>query len=164
MTLPGSGGGAAVRRRMRRLQQLEGEVAMGKAERAELRRRLEVFEAIAAAAGASADGARASGGWRHPVPAAPMPPGLAAAARELRSHDTAVRLDVAGADLVAVVGGPGDPREWWTAIWQLAGPETTGPGLSDPAPADPAPADPAPAASNPASAGPAPAGPEESPA
>lgn len=124
---------------------------MAKAERAELRRRLEVFEAIAAAAGASDEGARAAGPPRGPVPSAPMPPGLIAAARELRSHDAAVRLDVAGADLVAVVGGPGDPREWWTAIWQFAGSEPAGPGPTAPAPADPA------------TAGQRPTGSEESP-
>jgi hypothetical protein len=98
---------------------------MARAERAELRRRLEAFEAIAAAAGAADDGAGQAGPWSGPAPAAPTPAGLVAASRELRSHDAAVRLEVAGSDLVAVVGGPGDPRDWWTAIWQFAGPEPT---------------------------------------
>jgi len=32
-----------------------------------------------------------------------------------------VRLDVAGREFIAVVGGEGgDPREWWTAIQRLA--------------------------------------------
>jgi hypothetical protein len=30
-----------------------------------------------------------------------------------------VRLDVGGAEVIAVIGGAGDPREWWTAIWEL---------------------------------------------
>ncbi len=99
-------------RRRHRLQRLETELAEGKAERAELRRRLDWFETIAAAAGASRRGA---------VPTAPLPASLVAAARDPRMHDVAVRLDVAGADVIAVVGGAGDPREWWTAIWGIAG-------------------------------------------
>ncbi len=43
-------------RKRHRLQRLESEIAEGKAERAELRRRLEQFEIIAAAAGASLPG------------------------------------------------------------------------------------------------------------
>ncbi|HTZ92715.1 MAG TPA: hypothetical protein VMB74_10000 [Streptosporangiaceae bacterium] len=151
-------------RRRRRLQQLETEVAQGKAERAELRRRLEWFEAIAAAAGAPPGADRRGAeqastrlpkraltktalpqpelpgtgllgtglpgtglpgtGRNSTPPSAPLPPALLAAARDLRGDDVAVRLKVAGADVVAVVGGPGDPREWWTAIWQAAGQET----------------------------------------
>lgn len=98
-------------RRRHRLQRLETELAEGKAERAELRRRLDWFEAIAAAAGASGGNA---------VPAAPLPASLMAAARDQRMHDVAVRLDVAGTEVIAVVGGAGDPREWWTAIWGIA--------------------------------------------
>jgi hypothetical protein len=79
-------------------------------EQAELRRRVEAFEMIAAAAGAPMAG----------VPNAPLPPVLLAAAREERSADVPVCLDVAGSEVFAVVGGPGDPREWWLAIWQLA--------------------------------------------
>ena len=122
-------------RRRRRIQQLEIEIEQGKAERAELRRRLDWFEAIAAAAGAAAPdtGPQGTGlsstgqpstalprpGQQQTVPA--PPPNLVAAARDLRGHDVPVRLDVAGAEVIAVVGGPGDPREWWTAIWQTAG-------------------------------------------
>jgi hypothetical protein len=114
-------------RRRHRLQRLETEIAEGKAERAELRQRLQQFEMIAAAAGASLpDGQQEP--WQHgPAPSAPLPPVLVAAAHEVRSWDTPVRLDVAGSRVVAVVGGSGDPREWWTAIWQLAGPEVAGP-------------------------------------
>jgi hypothetical protein len=122
-------------RRRRRIQQLEIEIEQGKAERAELRSRLDWFEAIAAAAGAAPPGTGPQGkglpstgqpstappgpGQQKTVPA--PPPNLLAAARDLRGHDVPVRLDVAGAEVIAVVGGPGDPREWWTAIWQTAG-------------------------------------------
>jgi hypothetical protein len=117
-------------RRRRRLQQLETEVAQGKAERAELRRRLDWFEEIAVAAGAAAPGAQPPGAGRQStVPAAP-PPNLLAAARDLRRDDFPVRLEVGGAEVIAVVGGPGDPREWWTAIWRTVGPEA-GPETAD---------------------------------
>lgn len=79
-------------------------------EQAELRRRLEAFEMIAAAAGAAVPGS----------PVAAVPPALVAAAGEERSTDVPVRLEVAGGEVFAVVGGPGDPREWWTAIWHVA--------------------------------------------
>ena len=125
--------------RRRRLQKLETEIAQGKAERAELRRRLDWFETIAAAAGAVAPAADPEGtallssGLPSPtlssaaqqstVPSAPLPPNLRAAARDLRGQDVPVRLDVAGAEVIAIVGGPGDPEEWWTAIWRTAGPD-----------------------------------------
>jgi hypothetical protein len=131
--------------RMRRIQQLEIEIEQGKAERAELRRRLDWFEAIASAAGTAPPGAGLQGtgpvstalpgtappgeGPQSTVPA--PPPTLLAAARDLRGHDVPVRLDVAGAEVIAVVGGPGDPREWWTAIWQTAG-QDAGPETVDP--------------------------------
>lgn len=95
-----------------RLQRLERELATARAERADLRRRLDWFETIAAAAGASGRGA---------VPTAPMPASLVAAAHDPRLNDVAVRLDVAGTEIIAVVGGAGDPREWWTAIWRITG-------------------------------------------
>lgn len=95
----------------RRVRRLEGELAEARASQAELRRRLEFFEMIAAATGAAA----------RPVPSAPMPPPLMAAARELHRQDVPVRLDIAGAEVIAVIGGEGDPREWWTAIWELTG-------------------------------------------
>jgi hypothetical protein len=93
----------------RRLRRLEGEIAEARADSAALRDRLDVFESIAAAAGAAVG----------PVPAAPMPPELLAAARELHDEDIPVRLNVLGTEVIAVIGGPGDPREWWTVIWQL---------------------------------------------
>ena len=127
-------------RRRRRLQQLETAVAEGRAERADLRRRLDWFEAIAAAAGAAPPGADLHGTelpsttppWEEQQSTMPAPPpSLLAAARDLRGHDVPVRLDVAGAEVIAVVGGPGDPREWWTAIWQTAG-QDAGPETVDP--------------------------------
>lgn len=96
-----------------RIRRLEGELAEAKAAQAELRRRLERFEMIAAAAGAAAD---TSG------PLAPVPPALVAAARELHRRDVPVRLDIEGTEVIAVIDGNGDPREWWEAIRQLADP------------------------------------------
>jgi hypothetical protein len=98
-------------RERRRLQQLEGEIAEARADQADLRQRLELFEMIAQAAGAA---------LADPTPSAPMPPGLVAAARELHTRDIPVRVDVAGTEVIAVVRGAGDPREWWTAIWRMA--------------------------------------------
>ncbi len=100
-------------RRWRRLRQLEAQIDKAGADQAELRWRVEQFELIAAAAGAA----------QHPVPSAPMPPGLIAAAGDARLRDVPVRLDVAGTDVIAVVSGDGDPREWWTAIWSVTGPD-----------------------------------------
>ncbi len=99
-------------RRWRRLRQLEAELARAGADQADLRRRVEQFELIAAAAGAA----------QQPVPLAPMPPSLVAAAADARSRDVPVRLSVAGTEVIAVVSGDGDPRQWWTAIWGLTGP------------------------------------------
>jgi hypothetical protein len=118
-TLPGaragyqgrSGGGRRVWRTRHRLQRLETELAAGRAERAQLRRRLDWFETIAAAAGAPPPGAE---------PAEPMPVSLVAAAREPRAQDVAVRLEVAGTEVIAVIGGAGDPHEWWSAIRHIA--------------------------------------------
>jgi hypothetical protein len=97
----------------RRIERLEDEAAAASAGLSELGQRLELLEKVAAAAGAQPDGG---------VPAAPMPPALLAAARDLHPRDVPVRLDVAGNDVVAVIGGAGDPREWWTTIWLLAAP------------------------------------------
>jgi hypothetical protein len=69
---------------------------------------LAAFELIAAAAA-------------PPDLSAPMPPALAAAARELRASEVPVLLNVAGAEAVAVIGGAGDPQQWWAAIWRLVG-------------------------------------------
>jgi hypothetical protein len=98
-------------RRRQRMQQLEDAVAEAKASQAELTRRVELFEKIAAAAGADlSDGS----------PAADVPRPLMAAARDPR-QDAPVHLDVAGREFIAVVGGEnGDPHEWWAAIQHLA--------------------------------------------
>jgi hypothetical protein len=95
-------------RKGRGFRRLADELAEARSEQAELRRRIEAFEMIAAAAGAA-------------MPDAPVPPALVAAAGERRSADVPVRLDVADNEVFAVIGGPGDAREWWTAIWQFAG-------------------------------------------
>jgi hypothetical protein len=98
-------------RRRRSVRRLAGELAEARAEHAELRRRVAAFEMIAAAAA--------------PDLSVPVPPALTAAARELRAAEVPVRLDVAGAEVVAVVGGPGDPHEWWAAIRRLAAADAT---------------------------------------
>ncbi len=98
-------------RNRRGFRRLADELAVARTEQAELRRRIEAFEMIAAAAGAAMPDA----------PDGPAPLTLVAAADERHSADVAVRLDVAGSEVLAVVGGPGDPREWWAAIWRLAG-------------------------------------------
>jgi hypothetical protein len=102
----------------RRLRQLEQEVAQARAAQAALQERVQLFEAIAAAAGASLD-------ERARDPAAPASPGqppatLLAAAAEPASQGSPVRLAVDGRDVIAVVGDEGgDPREWWAAIRRL---------------------------------------------
>jgi hypothetical protein len=98
-------------RKRRGVRRLADELTEARIEQAELRRRLEAFEMIAAAAGAAVSD----------PPVAPVPPALVAAAGDGRQTDVPVRLDVAGGEVFAVVGGPGDAREWWTAIWHLAG-------------------------------------------
>jgi hypothetical protein len=107
-------------RRTQRMRRLENEVAAGKAERAELRRRLELFERIAAAAGAALDDPAQSDAGATETPA-PVPPSLLAAAQDPRRSGAPVRLDVDGSELIAVVDGEGgDPHEWWSAIRRLA--------------------------------------------
>jgi hypothetical protein len=101
-----------------RLRRLESELAAGKAERAELRQRLEWFETIAAAAGAAPPST---------VPTTPLPPNLIAAARDSRAQDVAVRLEVAGTEVIAVIGEAGDPDEWWTAIRRITGTDAANP-------------------------------------
>jgi hypothetical protein len=93
-----------------RLRELEREIAEARASQHELRQRLEFFEQIAAAAGAVP---------KAPAPPAPLPPALAAAASQVRSRDAPVRVEVEGTEVIAVIGGEGDPQEWWSAIWQL---------------------------------------------
>jgi hypothetical protein len=102
----------------RRIRRLEDQIATAQADQDELRRRLELFEMIAAAAGATLT---APAWWGAAVPAAPMPASLVAAAGEHSPREAPVRLDVAGTEIIAVIGGPGDPREWWSAVWQVAG-------------------------------------------
>jgi hypothetical protein len=103
--------------RHRRIQRLENEIAEARAGQAELRRRVEVFEQIAAAAGA--DLGEQTVDFGKPV-AAHVPPPLLAAAQDPR-RDAPVRLDVNGREMIAVVGGEdGDPERWWTAIQDLA--------------------------------------------
>jgi hypothetical protein len=98
-------------RRRRRMQRLEDAVAEAKASQAELMRRVELFEKIAAAAGVELSDQPA---------AADVPRPLLAAAQDPR-QDAPVHLDVAGREFIAVVGGEGgDPHEWWAAIQHLA--------------------------------------------
>ncbi len=94
------------------MRRLVDEIEAAKAGQAELARRLELFEKIAAAAGVE---------LRDPPAAVEVPPPLAAAALDPR-HDAPVRLNVDGREFIAVVGGGegGDPAEWWTAIKHLA--------------------------------------------
>ncbi len=75
-------------------------------------RRVELFEKIAAAAGAELD---------DTVATDPVPPSLLAAAQDPRQAGAPVRLYVDGRELIAVVDGEGgDPHEWWSAIRRLA--------------------------------------------
>jgi hypothetical protein len=94
------------------MRRLENEVAEMRAGQAELARRVELFEKIAAAAGLELGDSAAT----EPVPAS-----LLAAAQDPRQNGAPVRLDVDGRELIAVVDGEGgDPREWWSAIRRLA--------------------------------------------
>jgi hypothetical protein len=109
-----------LRQRRGRIQRLEEEIAQARAERADLRQRLQMFEMIAAAAGVGepdplpgTPSAAVPGGA---VPA-PLPVSLIAAAHERRARHEPVWLEVGDSDVIAVVGGSGDPREWWSAIW-----------------------------------------------
>jgi hypothetical protein len=98
------------------MRRLEHDVAEARAERAELRQRLELFEKIAAAAGVEVGDPAKDTEVTEPVP-----PTLLAAARDPRQHGAPVRLDVDGRELIAVVDGEGgDPHEWWSAIRRLA--------------------------------------------
>jgi len=94
------------------MRRLENEVAEARAGQAELMRRVELFEKIAAAAGVELD---------DTVAAEPVPPSLLAAAQDPRQNGAPVRLDVDGREFIAVVDGEGgDPHEWWSAIQRLA--------------------------------------------
>jgi hypothetical protein len=102
----------------RRIRRLEDEITAARVERAELRRRLEVFEKIAGAAGAALPEPQ----WQPTrQSASPMPANLAAAARTLRPEEAPIVLDVGGTEVIAVIGGPGNPRQWWSAVCEVAG-------------------------------------------
>lgn len=103
--------------RRRRLRRLEAEVAAARKAQADLKRRVDLFEKIAGAAGASLDGpAPAPLGLAVPVPAS-----LLAAASDPRRGGVPVRVAVDGREVIAVIAGEGgDPGEWWTAIRRLA--------------------------------------------
>ena len=102
-------------RRRHRIRRLEEEVATARADQAELRRRLEMFEMIAGAAGAALPDLPS-----RQSTAAPVPASLVAAAQSVSPHQAPIRLLVGDTDLIAVVGGPGDPREWWSAVCRVA--------------------------------------------
>jgi hypothetical protein len=105
-----------------RLRRLENELLEARADQAELRRRLELFEQIAAAAGAAlGDPADGDASPAAAAAAAAVPPSLLAAAGSSRQKDAPVRLTVDGREVIAVVGGEdGDPAQWWAAIRRLA--------------------------------------------
>jgi hypothetical protein len=110
-----------------RLTQLEKELAQTRAAQAALQQRVDVFEQIAAAAGASLDTAGGAAldeaqSARPPIgPLTSVPATLVAAATEGRPDGSPVRLVVGGQDVIAVIGDEGgSPHEWWTAIRQLA--------------------------------------------
>jgi hypothetical protein len=103
----------------RRLAQVEKELTATRAAQRELQQRVDMFEKIAAAAGASLHEAGPGDGPARSL--APVPPNLLAAASERRAEGSPVRLAVGGRDVIAVIGDDegGDPREWWTAIHKL---------------------------------------------
>jgi hypothetical protein len=100
--------------RRRRLRRLESALAEAREDQARLQRRVDLFEKIAEAAGASlSDPASA--------PAEPVPSALLAAACDPPRGGVPVSLAVNGRNVVAVIGDEGgDPREWWAAIRRLA--------------------------------------------
>lgn len=118
----------------RRLAQLEREIAAARADQAALQRRVDIFEQIAAAAGAALDdtvldnqmpgaasqAASAAAGGRPAGVASVVPPALLAAAADPRPAGSPVRLAVDGGEVIAVIGDEGgDPRQWWSAIRSL---------------------------------------------
>jgi hypothetical protein len=104
----------------RRLAQMEKELTATRAAQRVLQQRVELFEKIAAAAGASLHEAEPGDGPARPL--APVPPNLLAAASGRRAEGSPVRLAVGGREVIAVIGDDegGDPREWWTAIHKFA--------------------------------------------
>jgi hypothetical protein len=116
----------------RRMAELEKEVAQARAAQAALQQRVNLFERIAAAAGASlseatpgaaeaAAGGPGGGAAAGGSPGEPLPPTLLAAATRGQAAGAPVRLEVGGQDVIAVIGDDegGDPREWWNAIHRL---------------------------------------------
>jgi hypothetical protein len=99
-----------------RIRRLEEEISEARADRADLRQRLQLFERIAAAAGAGPE--VLPGLHVVTTPTGPLPMSLIAAANEGHAQQDPVWLEVGDGDVIAVVGGPGDPREWWSAIWR----------------------------------------------
>jgi hypothetical protein len=104
----------------RRLAQLERELAAARSAHAELQQRVNLFERIAAAAGASLDDATRDEPPTEPL--LPVPAALLVAATERRAAGAPVRLAVGGREVIAVVGDDegGDPGEWWSAIHKFA--------------------------------------------
>jgi hypothetical protein len=115
------GGLGSVGQGRRRLERLEKEVAQARTAQAELQRRLNMFEQIAAAAGATLeDTALEDTALDDTAPLMPVPPTLLAVAQDPRRKDSPVRLAVGGDDVIAVIGDEdGDPREWWAAIHRV---------------------------------------------
>jgi hypothetical protein len=108
----GAGSFVWLGRRRQRIRRLEDAVAQATAGQAELERRVELFEKIAAAAGLELG---------QPPPTVDVPPPLLAAAQHRGHRGASVRLDVDGSELIAVVGGEhGDPTQWWAAIQHVA--------------------------------------------
>jgi hypothetical protein len=113
----------------KRLAQLEQEIAAARAEQAALQRRVDVFEQIAAAAGAALDDTLPGAATQAATVAAGdpgggvrqvVPPVLLAAAADPRPAGSPVRLAVNGSEVIAVIGDEGgDPRQWWTTIRAL---------------------------------------------
>jgi hypothetical protein len=92
----------------RRLRRLEKSVAEARAGQADLARRVELFEQVAAAAVGVPLGESAAG---------PVPASLVTAARDDVGKTVLVRLDVESRKIIAVIGGRGgDPGQWWAAI------------------------------------------------
>jgi hypothetical protein len=90
-----------------------------RADQADLRQRLQLFETIAAAAGA--DAPKPPPPMDRPgAPSASLPASLLAAARDARTREEAVWLEIGDSDMIAIVRGPGNPREWWSAIWRVS--------------------------------------------
>jgi hypothetical protein len=106
----------------RRMADLEKEVAQARAAQAALQQRVDLFERIATAAGASlAEAPPGAAGPAGGSPGEPLPATLLAAATRGQAAGAPVRLEVGGQDVIAVIGDDegGDPREWWNAIHRL---------------------------------------------